>query len=222
MKASVLIVEDQFIEANNLKLILKKAGYSVFPIAHSVNDAWQIMERQNPEIVLLDIRLQGDLTGIDLARSLKEKNIAFVYLSANSDKPILDAAIATKPYGFLVKPFREKDVLVMLDVAWYLHQHNQESVNRVHDHTADMPGPLPGDEFPNIIGKSFNFFGGIKKCNESGPIGDIGPDTGRKRYRKGIDRPGHPSYLSPAGKTADCRQLCGASCQPDRSRIIRT
>src|SRR5258708_7287863 len=215
MKASVLIVEDQFIEANNLKLILKKAGYSVFPIAHSVNDAWQIMERQNPEIVLLDIRLQGDLTGIDLARSLKEKNIAFVYLSANSDKPILDAAIATKPYGFLVKPFREKDVLVMLDVAWYLHQHNQESVNRVHDHTADMPGPLPGDEFPNIIGKSFNFLEVLKNATIVGPsetsvliLGESG--TGKELIAQAIHRISHRR----------AKPLIVVNCAPPPSSLI--
>jgi two-component system, NtrC family, response regulator HydG len=193
MKASVLIVEDQFIEANNLKLILKKAGYSVFPIAHSVNDALQIMDRQIPEIVLLDIRLQGNLTGIDLARSLKEKNIAFVYLSANSDKQILDEAISTKPYGFLVKPFREKDILVMLEVAWYLHQHNQESVNRAHNQTANVSDPIPGDGFRNIIGESPNFLEVLKNITIVGPsetsaliLGESG--TGKELIAKAIHR----------------------------------
>ena len=98
MKGTVLIVEDQFIEANTLKNILKMEGYPVLPIAHSVEDARQIMERHTPGIVLLDIQLRGALTGIDLAASLREKNIPFVYLSANSDKPVVDAAIATKPW----------------------------------------------------------------------------------------------------------------------------
>jgi DNA-binding NtrC family response regulator len=193
MKASVLIVEDQFIEANNLKLILKKAGYSVLPIAHSVADAWQVIERQHPEIVMLDIRLQGDLTGIDLARSLKEKDIAFVYLSANSDKQVLDAAIATKPYGFLVKPFREKDVLVMLDVAWYLHQHDRESVSQVRDHAAEMPGPLPGDDLSTIIGQSPNFLEVLKNVKIVAPsetsvliLGESG--TGKELVAQAIHR----------------------------------
>ena len=73
MKGTILIVEDQFIEANNLKHILKREGYSVLPIAHSVEDARQIMERHTPGIVLLDIHLRGALTGIDLAGSLREK-----------------------------------------------------------------------------------------------------------------------------------------------------
>ena len=70
--------------------------------------------------------LDGPLTGIDLAKQLREKNIGFVFLSANSDQRILQAASATRPYGFLVKPFREKEVLVMIDVACYSLQQNQE------------------------------------------------------------------------------------------------
>jgi DNA-binding NtrC family response regulator len=168
MKAKILIVEDQFIEANSLRIILKKAGYSVLPIAYSVDDALQILEHQKPEIVFLDIRLEGPLTGIDLARSLKKMNIAFVYLSANSDKQVLDAAIATKPYGFLVKPFREKDVLVMLDVASYLHKNEQESADLRHKLEV-MPLPAPGDELPAVIGQSPNFLEVLKNARIVGP-----------------------------------------------------
>jgi two-component system response regulator HydG len=128
LKAKVLIVEDQFIEAHSLERILLRAGYSVCTIARSVPIALRIIEKENPDLVLLDIYLQGDLTGIDLARSLKERNIPFVYLSANSTKQVLQDAKETKPYGFLVKPVREKDVLVMLDVALYLHQQNQQPI----------------------------------------------------------------------------------------------
>src|ERR1700709_1777996 len=126
MKAKILIVEDQFIEANNLRLILKKAGHRVCEIARSVPEALAIIEKENPLLVLLDIQLVGPLTGIDLAIILKEKNIGFVYLSANSDQRILKAASATRPYGFLVKPFREKEVLVMIEVALYSLQQNEE------------------------------------------------------------------------------------------------
>jgi two-component system response regulator HydG len=155
MKARILIVEDQFIEANNLKLILRKAGYSICSIARSVREALEIVDLENPELVLLDIRLEGPQTGIDLAGILKDKNIAFVYLSANSNRQTLDAAKATKPYGFLVKPFREKDVLVMLDIAWYLHQQSQElNKNKLNERSAK---PSSGNVFQDIIGRSKNF-----------------------------------------------------------------
>jgi two-component system response regulator HydG len=169
MKGIVLIVEDQFIEANTLKNILKMEGYSVLPIAHSVEDARQIMERHTPGIVLLDIHLRGAQTGIELAASLREKNIPFVYLSANSDKPIVDAAIATKPYGFLVKPFKEKDVLVMLDVATYLHQHNLESKGGSHPRVMDQQDRSDGNAFSHIIGQSPQFLEVLKNVRIVGP-----------------------------------------------------
>jgi two-component system, NtrC family, response regulator HydG len=155
MKTKVLIVEDQFIEANNLKIILRKAGYEVCKIARSVPQALAVIDEENPDLVLLDIHLDGELTGIDLAKLLKQRNIAFVYLSANSDEKILNAAKATKPYGFLVKPFREKDVMVMLDIAWYLHSHSLET-----DQQAPMDALKSRSEesdFPGIIGSSPNF-----------------------------------------------------------------
>ncbi|MDB5127026.1 MAG: response regulator [Mucilaginibacter sp.] len=150
MNTRVLIVEDQFIEADNLRSILRNAGYIVCKIARSVSEGLKIIENEKPDLVLLDIRLKGELTGIDLAKILRDKNIAFVYLSSNSNRQILDTAKATKPYGFLVKPFREKDVLVMLDIAWYLHRQNQESIT----HLRRSLGSLSGNDFKEIIGSS--------------------------------------------------------------------
>ena len=122
MKVRILIVEDQFIEAKSLNLILTNAGYSVCTIARSVPAALDVIEKEKPDLVLVDIFLQGEGTGIDLGKILRERNMAFVYLSANSNRKILEAAKSTEPYGFMVKPFRSKDVLIMLDVAFYLHQ----------------------------------------------------------------------------------------------------
>ncbi|QMW04177.1 sigma 54-interacting response regulator [Spirosoma foliorum] len=127
MNQSILIVEDQFIEANDLRLMLQKAGYRVTGIARSVPNALELIGQEKPDVVLLDIFLKGPLTGIDLAKQLKEDAIPFIYLSANSTEDVLTAAKATQPDGFLVKPFREKDVLVTLEVAKYRHEHSQEA-----------------------------------------------------------------------------------------------
>ncbi|MDP9076137.1 MAG: sigma 54-interacting transcriptional regulator [Bacteroidota bacterium] len=124
MNKKILIVEDEFIIADDLSFILKNAGYDVCGIADSFEEATQMISEHLPELVLLDIHLKGRLTGIDLARWLSELNIAFVYLSANSNQKILEEAKATNPYGFMVKPFREKDVLVSLEIAQYLHNQN--------------------------------------------------------------------------------------------------
>ncbi len=126
MNEHILIVEDEFIVANNLKVILQQAGYSIVGIAASVADANSLIAGNKVDVVLLDIHLKGKLTGIDLAHQLREKHIPFVYLSANSDRNILDQAKITEPYGFLVKPYREKDVLVALEIARYRHKQNIE------------------------------------------------------------------------------------------------
>lgn len=155
MKEKVLIVEDQFIEANNLQMILERAGYTVCGIARSVAAALTIVEEEKPGLVLLDIFLQGPLTGIDLAGILNEKKIAFIYVSANSNKATLDLAKATHPYGFLVKPFREKDVLVMLEIAGYMHEQNKR-ISLAKENLSPVSAGKKQQEgnFFGIIGKS--------------------------------------------------------------------
>ena len=127
MSNKVLIVEDEFIVANDLRIILKKAGYSVNGIASSIEEALESLEKIRPDIVILDIQLQGILSGIDFGRKLKEENIAFIYLSAFSDQKTLEQAKTTDPYGFLVKPFRQKDLLIAMDIARYRHKYSFES-----------------------------------------------------------------------------------------------
>ena len=130
MNLNILIVEDQFLEAESLSIILKNAGHAVYGIAKSVDQAIGLLKKCNPDIVLVDIVLRGDLTGIHLANILDKKNIPFIFLSANSNAATLEQAIATKPYGFLVKPFREKELLIALNIAVYRYQKNIELISR--------------------------------------------------------------------------------------------
>ncbi|AWK04668.1 DNA-binding response regulator [Flavobacterium crocinum] len=123
----ILIVEDQFIEAHDLQLILEKANYKVIGIARSVDQALEVIQTQKPDLVFVDIMLKGSQTGIDLAHILKEKNIGFIFVSANSSKRILDQAKTTHPYGFIVKPFREQDILTTLEIAFYRQKYSLES-----------------------------------------------------------------------------------------------
>ena len=117
MKKQILIVEDEFIVANDLSKILTDAGFEVTGIADSFEQALRLIEKKRPSICLLDIRLKGEKTGIDLAKHLQGLGIPFIFLSANSSKAILEEANTTKPYGFLVKPFRNKDVIIALEIA---------------------------------------------------------------------------------------------------------
>src|SRR5690554_3184123 len=105
---NILIVEDEFAVANDLRQILEKAGYRVIGIAFTVAKAIELKNQQKPDLVLLDIILKGEQTGIDLARLLGEEHIPFIYVSANTNASILEEVKTTQPYGFIVKPFREK------------------------------------------------------------------------------------------------------------------
>jgi two-component system response regulator HydG len=168
LKTKILIVEDQFIEAKSLNVILTNAGYSTCSIARSVAAALSIIEKEKPDLVLVDIFLQGEGNGIDLGHVLNEKNIAFVYLSANSNRQILEAAKSTKPYGFMVKPFRAKDVLIMLDVALYLHEHRLSEDIRTSSSQQAAPVVLP-PEFSHLIGKSQKFLETLEQAKMVGP-----------------------------------------------------
>ncbi|RYY59456.1 MAG: response regulator, partial [Chitinophagaceae bacterium] len=128
MKEKILIVEDQFVEADYLRLMLTKAGYQVTGIARSVSRAEEMIAEERPSLVLLDIFLKGSQTGIDLAATLAAANIPFVYLSANSNEEVLNKAKLTQPYGFLVKPFRERDLLVTLEIAHYRSGHSRDKL----------------------------------------------------------------------------------------------
>lgn len=153
MRKKVLIVEDEFIVANDLSIILQNAGYHVGDTADSVEEARMLIAKERPNFVLLDIHLKGKLTGIDLAAELAGDDIPFVYLSANSNQKVLDQAKSTQPFGFLVKPFRERDVLVTLEIAQYLHEQNtiakkmaesnlQSTLADVFKQTEDWPDKL--------------------------------------------------------------------------------
>lgn len=156
MKDKILIVEDEFILANGLRLMLKEAGFEVCQIASSVPKARIIIQRENPTLVILDIRLEGTLSGIDLAKELKTAGIGFIYLSANSNKTILDAAKITEPYGFLAKPYRKKDLLIAIEIAQY-HQHQKNELlknNSTGNVGYKKEVATSHTAFENIIGES--------------------------------------------------------------------
>lgn len=119
MARSILIVEDELLTAKDIRLTVEEAGYIVYGVARSYQSALDMIALNAPDIVILDIVLKGELTGIDLGTQLNRQNIPFVYLSANCNTSILEMAKLTQPSGFLVKPFRDKDLLITLDIAIY-------------------------------------------------------------------------------------------------------
>ena len=135
MKNTVLIVEDELIVARDIRKTLERNGFRIAGVARTAEKALQIIEESEPSLALLDIFLKGNLTGIDLAKHLNQKAIPFIYISANSNQQVLEAAKTTNPYGFIVKPFRERDLLVTIDIARYRHENNKKMT------AVDLPLP---------------------------------------------------------------------------------
>ena len=100
----ILIVEDEGIIALELKKKLEKKGYQVIRIVSSGEEAVEWVMKSRPDLVLMDIKLNGPMTGIEAAREILSRvNLPIIYLTAFSDEKILDEAKITEPFGYLVK-----------------------------------------------------------------------------------------------------------------------
>ena len=119
----ILIVEDEVIVSMVLEETIVKLGYQVVGTVVNGPDAIEKTGETRPELVLMDIRLDGEMDGIEAAEKITALyNIPVVYLTAHSDEKTLDRAIKTQPYGYLIKPFRERELYTTIEMAINKHQ----------------------------------------------------------------------------------------------------
>ncbi|MBD3182005.1 response regulator [Candidatus Poribacteria bacterium] len=119
----ILVVEDEGIVAQHIKKILERIGYTVSKLVSSGEKAIDFIKQERPNLVLMDIMLKGQMDGIDTAQQIRNKfNIPVVYLTAYADNGTLQRAKQTEPYGYLVKPFQEKDLRTTIEMAIYKHK----------------------------------------------------------------------------------------------------
>jgi two-component system cell cycle sensor histidine kinase/response regulator CckA len=120
---SVLVVEDESIVALDISSRLKKLNYYVAAIVSTGESAISRARELQPDIILMDIRLKGDMDGIDAATQIQtEFNIPVIYLTAYADEATLQRAKITTPYGYLLKPFEERELHTTIEMALYKHQ----------------------------------------------------------------------------------------------------
>ena len=125
----VLIVEDEPLIAEDISDFLSEIDYTCAGIAYDSETALDMLVNRHPDIALLDITIEGSMNGIDLAQIINQKyDIPFVYLTSHSDKATLDCAKKTLPYGYIVKPFNEKDLLSTLEMALFRHATENKGV----------------------------------------------------------------------------------------------
>lgn len=132
-KANVLVVEDEFIVSKDIQSSLKKLGYNVVGAAPSGEKALEILETEQPDVVLMDIMLKGEMNGIETAEIVKNQySIPVIYLTAYADEATLSKAKVTEPYGYILKPFKEIDLHTSIEMALYKHKKELE-VERERD-----------------------------------------------------------------------------------------
>jgi two-component system response regulator LytT len=122
-KTNILIVEDESIIAKDIQHSLKKLGYTVVGVTSTGEDAIKLTEELKPDLILMDIMLKGDISGIDAAIQIREKyNIPIIYLTAYADESNLNRAKISEPYGYILKPFKEIDLRTSIEMSLYKHE----------------------------------------------------------------------------------------------------
>jgi PAS domain S-box-containing protein len=120
--ARILIVEDERVVALDIRYRLQSFGYNVTDIVVSGEDALARISETRPDLVLMDIKLKGEMDGVTAAEAIRLKfNIPVIYLTANSDPETLRRARITEPFGFILKPIEERELHTTIEMALYKH-----------------------------------------------------------------------------------------------------
>ncbi|MFO7448411.1 MAG: response regulator [Ignavibacteriaceae bacterium] len=115
----ILVVEDENIIALDIKSRLKNLGYYVAAVVPSGEEAIKVIEEVNPDLVLMDIALRGKINGLQAAESItRNYNIPVIFVTSFSDDNTLKLAHEVSPYGYLIKPFNEKELKIKIDNAF--------------------------------------------------------------------------------------------------------
>ncbi|MBF0319159.1 MAG: diguanylate cyclase [Nitrospirae bacterium] len=124
-KARILIVEDEGIVALEIKDRLQKMGYEIAATICRGEDGFKVCKETSPDLILMDIKLKGPVDGIEAASQIHtELDIPVIYLTAYSNEELIGRAIKTNPFGYIIKPFHEKELGILIELA--LQKHGKE------------------------------------------------------------------------------------------------
>jgi len=119
-KVRILVVEDDVIIAQDIQRTLLKLGYEALSPVTSGAEAIRAVQEIHPDLVLMDIQLHGWMDGVEVADYIqRQSGIPVIYLTAHSDEATLGRALLTEPFGYVLKPFEERELLVAIEIALY-------------------------------------------------------------------------------------------------------
>jgi len=117
-KYKILIVEDEILVATDIQESLESLGYTVQGIVDTGVKAIEAVEKHLPDLILMDINLKGEMTGIDAAKEItKNHDVPVIYLTANADIDTVNKAKVALPYGYIIKPFTDKDLQTNIEIS---------------------------------------------------------------------------------------------------------
>jgi DNA-binding LytR/AlgR family response regulator len=116
---NIFIVEDEPLICATIETALSKQGFKVIGDSDNFSDAYNAIQTLQPDLVLLDIQLEGFKDGIDLALKLDKISIPYLYLTSQTDPETIERVKATKPLGYIIKPFTEASLRSNIELAWY-------------------------------------------------------------------------------------------------------
>lgn len=129
----VLIIEDELIIAVDIKDILQARGYEVIGTSKSYAEAVKSLAAELPDICLIDIKIKGDKDGIELAKYISSNySIPFIFITSHADPRTLESVKSVRPYGYLLKPFEDDEVLVAIEMAISNFEKDHEKEEDIH------------------------------------------------------------------------------------------
>ncbi|MEE9389956.1 MAG: HD domain-containing phosphohydrolase [Candidatus Aminicenantaceae bacterium] len=198
----VLVVENERIVADDIKFTLKRLGYVVSGIALSGEEAVKKAEEIHPDLVLMDIVLEGKMDGTEAASAISSRfNIPVVYLTAYADDKTLERAKITNPFGFILKPFEDRELYSAIEMALYHYKvgnmlkESEERYRSVVENAHDAIYIISQDGF-QYVNPAFKKLTGWKK-----------EELGNKKFNfLNIIHPGDKKIIKESKKTNNKRQ----------------
>ena len=126
-KTRILVVEDERIIAEDIKMSLEESGYEVVSLESSADGAINAIRQHNPDLILMDIVLKSEMDGIEVAEIIRDQHqVPVIYLTSHADPLTIERAQKTQPFGYLIKPFATRELDCSIQMALYKHHAEEE------------------------------------------------------------------------------------------------
>lgn len=138
LEVKILLVEDESIEAMDIKKTLESFGFKVPYVASSGEEALEKAIEIMPDLILMDIIIRGQIDGIDVASKIKKLNIPVIFLTAHREDDTIERAKLTEPYGYIVKPYDSTELKHVIKLAIYKNKMEQEFLDSIIENIPNM------------------------------------------------------------------------------------